>query len=149
LLRLGYNDSTPQEVRLPFDGNIAPPLGEAGALTAEPRDRGAYFGVESWTHPLTWLRYDGRLLRAVDMQLVPPYTRDLSAYRTIETTAKGADGVNIPLSLIMRNDTVPDHLRPALVETYGAFGYSYFPRFVPGFLPFVDHGGVLAIARRR
>jgi prolyl oligopeptidase len=149
LLRLGYNDSTPQEVRLPFDGNIAPPLGEAGALTAEPRDRGAYFGVESWTHPLTWLRYDGRLLRAVDMQLVPPYTRDLSAYRTIETTAKGADGVNIPLSLIMRNDTVPDHLRPALVETYGAFGYSYYPRFVPGFLPFVDHGGVLAIAHIR
>jgi len=149
LLRLGYNDNTPQEIRLPYEGNIAPPLGEPGALTAEPRERGAYFGVESWTHPLTWLRYDGRLLRAVDMELTPPYGHDLSAYKTLETTAKGRDGAAIPLSLIMRADTKPDHMRPALVETYGAFGYSYYPRFVPGFLPFVARGGIVAIAHIR
>jgi len=149
LLRLDYNDSTPQEVNLPFSGNIAPPLGEPGALIAEPRERGAFFGVETWVHPMVWLRYDASLHRAIDLGLIPPYPRDLSAYTTIETTAPSRDGTAVPLSIILRKDTKADHARPTLVETYGAFGYSYYPRFLANFLPFVDRGGIVAIAHIR
>ena len=76
LLRLDYNETKPKEVPLPYAGTIAPVFGvgtarEWGGLVADPRSNGAMFSLESWAHPLTWMRFDMHQRRAVDMELVP------------------------------------------------------------------------------
>ena len=149
LLRLGYNDSTPQDVALPFQGTIQAAFGGVGGLAADPRSSGVIFGLEGWVHPQTWMRYDQRLHRVLDLALVPAFPRDLTAYETIETTAKATDGTAIPLSIIRRKGTVLDHARPALVDAYGSYGYAFDPRFMPAALAWADEGGVYAVAHVR
>jgi prolyl oligopeptidase len=154
LLRLDFRESEAQEVRLPFIGTIAPVFGvgtarEWGGLVADPRSSEAYFSLESWAHPLTWLRFDTHLHRAVDMGVLPDPAIDASHYQTIETTAKAADGTEIPLSIIARQDVAMDHSRPTLVDAYGSFGYAFDPRFMPEALAWADQGGVFAVAHVR
>jgi prolyl oligopeptidase len=154
LLRLDYNEAAPQDVRLPYAGTIAPVFGvgtarEWGGLVADPRNAGALFSLESWAHPLTWMRFDTRQRRAVDMDLVPDQKLDASLYKTIETTAKAEDGTPIPLSIIARTDVALDHARPTLIDAYGSFGYAFDPRFMPLALAWADAGGVFAVAHVR
>jgi prolyl oligopeptidase len=153
LLRLDYKDASPQIVRLPFAGTIAPAFGPAfdtsSGLVADPRAQGAFFSLESWMHPKTWLRYDTHLHRAVDPALIPDFPRDVSAFQALETSATAADGSKIPLSLIMRRDIAHDHARPVLIEAYGAYGYSFDARFLPAALAWADQGGIYAIAHIR
>jgi prolyl oligopeptidase len=149
LLRLGYNDSTPQDVALPFQGTIQAAFGGVGGLAADPRSSGVIFGLEGWVHPQTWMRYDQRVHRVLDLALVPAFPRDLSAYETIETSAKATDGTAIPLSIIRRKATALDHARPTLVDAYGSYGYAFDPRFMPAALAWADEGGVYAVAHVR
>jgi prolyl oligopeptidase len=154
LLRLGYNETSPQDVRLPYAGTIAPVFGvgtarEWGGLVADPRSAGAMFSLESWAHPLRWMRFDMHLHRAADMNLLPDQKLDSSLYTTIETTAKADDGTLIPLSIITRQGTALDHSRPTLVDAYGSFGYAFDPRFMPSALAWADSGGVFAVAHVR
>ena len=154
LLRLDYGESVPEEVRLPYAGTIAPVFGvgtarEWGGLVADSRMTGAYFSVESWAHPLTWMRFDLPLRRAIDMGLLPDPVADSTLYKTIETTAKADDGTDIPMSIVSRTDVAMDHARPTLVDAYGSFGYSFDPRFMPMALAWADQGGVFAVAHVR
>jgi prolyl oligopeptidase len=149
LVRLDFHESVAEEVRLPFEGTIAPSFGEEGGLVADPRGPGALFSLESWVHPRTWLRFDSHLRRTVDAGLVPPPPMDFSGYQAIETTATASDGTRIPLSIITRRDVVLDHARPTLVEVYGSYGYAYDPRYLPASLAWADQGGVYAVAHVR
>jgi prolyl oligopeptidase len=76
------------------------------------------------------------------MGVLPDPAIDASHYQTIETTAKAADGTEIPLSIIARQDVAMDHSRPTLVDAYGSFGYAFDPRFMPEALAWADQGGV-------
>ncbi len=154
LLRLDYGRSQPEEIRLPYAGTIAPVFGigtarEWGGLVADSRKTGAYFSLESWAHPLTWMRFDMQLRRAIDMGLLPDPTLDPALYKTIETTARAEDGTAIPLSIVSRQDVALDHARPTLVDAFGSFGYSFDPRFMPMALAWADQGGVFAVAHVR
>ncbi len=154
LLRLDYNETAPQDVRLPYAGTIAPVFGagtarEWGGLVADPRSEGALFSLESWTHPLTWIRYDTRVHRAIDMGLLPDPKIDAAAYVTTETSAPAADGTAIPLSIIARRDVALDHARPTVVLAFGSYGYAFDPRFMPMALAWADQGGVFAVAHVR
>ncbi len=154
LLRLDYGESVPEEIRLPYAGTIAPVFGvgtarEWGGLVADSRMTGAYFSVESWAHPLTWMRFDVPLRRAVDMGLLPDPNVDAALYKTVETSVRAEDGAEIPLSIVSRADVAMDHARPTLIDAYGSFGYSFDPRFMPMALAWADQGGVFAVAHVR
>jgi prolyl oligopeptidase len=154
LLRLDYNANTAEDIRLPFAGTIAPVFGvgtarEWGGLVADPRNGGAFFSLESWAHPLSWMRFDMHLRRALDMGLLPDPHVDAQQYKTLEVTAHAADGTAIPLSIIARKDVALDHARPTLIDAYGSYGYAYDPRFMPQALAWADQGGVFAVAHVR
>jgi prolyl oligopeptidase len=149
LLRLDYNQTQPEEVRLPFPGTIAPAYDGPGGLIADPRSNGVFLSLESWMHPKTWLHYDLRLHRVVDPSVVADFPRDVSAFQAIETQASARDGTKIPLSLIARRDVAHDKARPVLLEAYGSYGYAYDARFLPAALAWADQGGVYAVCHVR
>ena len=149
LLRLPDGARIPETITLPFSGTIEAPVEDAGGLVADPQRPGADISLVSWVHPLVWLHYDAHSHAVTDTGILPPFPRDLKPYQAIETRIAAPDGTLVPLSIISRRDAKRDGQRPVLLDGYGAYGISYDPAFTPTILPWLDHGGVFAVAHVR
>ncbi len=149
LLRLADGAVLPEIITLPVAGSIAPAGEDAGGLLADPRRGGVDVGVQSWIQPLAWLHYDPASRAVAALGLVPGFAHDLRAYQSVETSARGLDGTLIPLSIVSRRDRRYDGPRPLLLEGYGAYGIAEDPAFMPTLLPWLDGGGILAVAHVR
>ena len=51
--------------------------------------------------------------------------------------------------VVHRADVAPDGARPVLLSGYGGFNISRTPAYDPGNFPFLDAGGVFALANLR
>jgi oligopeptidase B len=74
---------------------------------------------------------------------------DPARYRTERAWATADDGTRIPISLVYREDRVPDGRGPALLYGYGAYEYSLDPIFSSLRLSMLDRGFLYAIAHVR
>ena len=74
---------------------------------------------------------------------------DLGRYRQRREWATAPDGTRIPISLVHRDDVVPDGTAPGLLNAYGAYGISSDPWFSVLRLSLLDRGWVFAIAHVR
>lgn len=74
---------------------------------------------------------------------------DERAYMTKHIHAMSEDGVQVPVSLIVRRDTPLDGTAPCLLYGYGAYGVSLPAHFDADRLSLVDRGFVWAIAHVR
>jgi prolyl oligopeptidase len=144
--RLDYDQARPDDIKLPFEGTVA---AGNGGLVADARLPGAVFSLESWIRPAQWLRYDAEKRTLTDMGLAEKFPRDLAPYKVTETDVAAPDGTHVPLSIIARADVALDHARPTLLDGYGSYGISYDPQFLAYALPFLDRGGVFAVAHVR
>ncbi len=139
LLRLADRATLPEIITLPVSGSIA--LAEedggddAGGLLADARRPGVDVGVQSWIQPLVWLHYDPAARAVAPLGLAPGFTRDLRAYQSVETSARGLDGMLTPVSIVSRRDRRHGGPRPVLLEGGGASGVAGDPAFVPTRLP--------------
>ena len=149
LHRLGEGAMRAETIALPFAGTIAPDEDGSGGLVTDPVRPGALVGLESWVRPHVWLRYDPAARTLADTGILPGFPRDLSGYESVETFATAPDGTRIPLSIVTRKGLPRDGHRPTYLVGYGAYGISYDPAFSPGFLPWLDRGGVYAVAHVR
>ena len=149
LHRLGEGAAQPETIALPFAGTITPNEDGAGGLVTDPQRPGALVSLESWVRPHQWLRYDPAARTLSDTGILPGFPRDLSGYESVETTATAPDGTPIPLSIITRKGLPHDGHRPTYLVGYGSYGISYDPAFSPTFLPWLDRGGVYAVAHVR
>ena len=149
LERLPDGADKPVPVALPYPGTIFPSWKDAGGLVADPRMPGALFSLVSWIRPTTWFVFDPKADKVADLGVVPPFPRDLSAYDTIETNARSPDGTEVPLTIVARHGTVLDGSHPTLITGYGSFGISSDASFSPFVQPWLDQGGVFAVAHVR
>ncbi len=145
LHRLAAEATQPQTIALPFAGTIS----QDGGLVTDPERPGALVSLESWVRPHVWLRYDAASNTLGDTGILPPFPRDLSGYESVETSATAPDGTKVPLSIITRKGIAHDGRRPTYLVGYGSYGISYDPAFSPTFLPWLDRGGVYAVAHVR
>ena len=74
---------------------------------------------------------------------------DLPDYESIEVKVKSHDGVLVPLSIIHKKGIKLDGANPTLISGYGSYGIVQYADFNPGFLAWLEHGGVMAIAHVR
>lgn len=144
LHRLGEGGVRADTIALPFAGSIA-----EGGLVTDPTRPGALVALESWVRPGRWLRFDPAAGTLADTHILPPFPRDLGAYQSTETFATAPDGTRVPLSIVSRRDVPHDGRRPTYLVGYGSYGISYDPAFNPSILPWLDRGGVYAVAHVR
>jgi prolyl oligopeptidase len=142
LRRLPHGTSEATGVPLPGDGAIA-------GISTHPRLAGVVYSLESWTRPRVWYRYEPTRVRSEDARLVPPFPIDTAAYETVRVEVTSHDGVAVPLSIITRKGLKRDGARPTLLEGYGAYGITFDPWFRSTVLPWLDRGGVYAVAHVR
>jgi len=74
---------------------------------------------------------------------------DQSAYSSERIYVKARDGVEVPVSLVYKNDFKKDGKSPLLLYAYGSYGHSIDPYFSSVRLSLLDRGFAFAIAHIR
>ncbi|HEX3549366.1 MAG TPA: prolyl oligopeptidase family serine peptidase [Candidatus Elarobacter sp.] len=125
-----------RDVPLPFAGAM-------NSIATDPLGPGAVFELTSWTESPRWYRtvHGGAV---ADTRLRPRSPVDYSAITSREVWATSADGTRVPLSIVMRKDTVLDGTHPTWVDGYGAYGIVISPSFSATRLAWLERGGIFA-----
>ncbi len=107
-------------------------------------------GYDSMVTPQTVYDYDlaSRTLVTRKVRQVPS-GYDASRYTTERLLAPARDGVNIPISIVYRNDFERDGTQPLYLYGYGAYGVAMSPNFSSARLSLLDRGFAYAIAHIR
>ncbi len=136
-------DGTVQKISLPFAGAI-----DQASFYADTLHDGAWFLLEGWVRPtvVCHVAPDGTVTQT-NIAPLPPL--NLAPYTSEEVFAPARDGTRIPLSIVYRKDTKRNGTAPLLLEAYGAYGITLDPEFLARWLPFLDLGGVFAVAHVR
>jgi prolyl oligopeptidase len=74
---------------------------------------------------------------------------DTSAYGVAQEWFVSKDGTRVPMWVIARRDVARDGKAPAVLYGYGGFAISLVPGFTASLGPWLDAGGVYAIANLR
>jgi prolyl oligopeptidase len=143
LLRIAHGGTAKAErIALPSDGAIS-------YLWSDARAPGAMTMLTSWTTPPLLYEYEPAGRKLTDTGLQPPHPVDMSGYESEEVKAKSYDGTLVPLSIVHRKGMPLDGSHPALLEGYGSYGITEDPSFLAMKLPWLEHGGVYAVAHVR
>ncbi len=87
--------------------------------------------------------------RTLKKQREIPSGFDPTKYEVRRAMAPAKDGVQVPVSILMRKGTPLDGSSPLLLYAYGSYGYTMEPTFDSGVLSLVDRGMTYAIAHVR
>jgi prolyl oligopeptidase len=107
-----------------------------------------YFSFQSFAHPITIFSYDPenddlRILERMDVKV------DLDRYETRQVWFTSKDGTRVPMFVIHRRDLKLDGKNPTILYGYGGFDIALNPTFNRGIFPWLDAGGVYAVANLR
>jgi prolyl oligopeptidase len=145
LLKLDLREGTGgfERVELPLIGRVT-------LLANDYREKDLYMSLTSWIQAPAYYRLDPESGEVTLSPLRPqgPYDapEGLVARRVY---VPSYDGVEIPLTLIHREDLQADGNHPTILYGYGAYGTSLRPAFSPLRLPWYERGGIYAVAHVR
>ncbi len=107
------------------------------------------FGNVSYVQPWAWYRYDSasKKVTVTAMRVTSPFS--FAGVEVVREFAISKDGTKVPVSIFRRKGLKLNGQNPAVLTGYGGFGISMTPFFDPGLLPWLDAGGVYAIANLR
>jgi prolyl oligopeptidase len=74
---------------------------------------------------------------------------DLSKWTVVREFAISKDGTRIPLSVVLPEGLARDGSRPLLLTGYGGYGITLAPSYRVWWIPWLETGGLLAIANLR
>lgn len=141
LLLFGLDGSPAGEVRLPGPGTVA-------GFEGQEDDPELFFAFTSYLDPTTIFRTDVRR-PALEVFRSPTVAFDRDRYETRQVFYPGRDGTRIPMFLTMRKGTRLDGDNPVLLYGYGGFNISMTPAFSTSVLPWLELGGIYAVANLR
>ena len=133
----------PQRIALPFEGAIE--------LTgASPIVDGVVFEMGGWTRATKPFAYDPANGRVNQLPFVTPGAYDApDDIMAREIRYRSHDGVEVPMSIVMRKDAKLDGSNPTILYGYGAYGSTEDPFLNPRWYAWVQRGGILAFAHVR
>lgn len=104
--------------------------------------------VMTYTEPPAWWRTKkGKLEKT---PLAKTTKADFSGIEVTREMAVSKDGVTkVPINLLRKKGAQKDGKHPTILYGYGGYGVSLTPRFNPRWLPWLEQGGVVAIANLR
>ncbi len=129
------------EVDLPGEGTV-------GQLDGQPAGGKAFFTFESFTRPTSIFTLDPREGQVEEFvageQPVQPdeFTAKQVFYRS-------RDGTRVPMFILHKKGISLEEPRPTVLTGYGGFNISRTPRFSPSIYPWLENGGIWALANLR
>jgi prolyl oligopeptidase len=118
-----------------------PPFSTVTALGGDHRSPDLFLTVESFTRPAETRQVDGGVLDRIE----PPTGFDPERYPVRQVRYRSADGTDVPMFLIGRQEAAG----PAVLTGYGGFSVSRTPAWMGTLVPFLEAGGLAAVANLR
>ncbi|MDU7768871.1 MAG: prolyl oligopeptidase family serine peptidase, partial [Serratia marcescens] len=137
---------TGEEKRIAFDD---PTYTTLLAYNPDPETALLRYGYSSMTTPTTLyeLNMDSGERTMLKQQEVKNFTPE--NYRSERVWVKARDGVEVPVSLVYRQDSFQRGANSLMVYGYGSYGSSMDPAFSASRLSLLDRGFVFALAHIR
>jgi prolyl oligopeptidase len=138
-----YSAAGKLERELPLPG-----LGTAAGLSGRQRRSELFFSFTSFLTPTMVFRHDVGS-GATDVWKKLPAPIDPAGFDVEQVRYKSRDGTQVPMFLVHRKGLVRDGKTPTLLYGYGGFNISVTPAFAAPVAPFIEAGGVYAVANLR
>ncbi len=124
-----------------------PTIGSVG-ISGKNDDNEAFYMFTSYTYPATIYRYDvaenkATLFRKSEVSF------NGEDYISEQVFYSSKDGTKVPMSIIYKKGLKRNGKNPTMLYGYGGFNISLLPGFSVGRIPFLEQGGVFAIANLR
>ncbi|MBC7904567.1 MAG: S9 family peptidase [Gemmatimonadaceae bacterium] len=125
-----------------------PALGTAAGFGGKKTDNFFFYTFNSFTFPPTIYKYDiatgqSSVFRKPEVSFNP------GDYETKQVFYPGKDGTKIPMFIVHKKGVKLDGNNPTLLYAYGGFNISSLPGFGPTLIPWLEQGGVYALANIR
>ena len=124
-----------------------PGLGTVGGFGGHPDDTTLYYTFTSYTFPTTIYRYDVKTGKSSVWQRVNT-AFDPAAFEARQVFVVSKDGTRVPMVILSKRDA-PKRPAPTMLYGYGGFNISLNPSFNAQYIPWLEQGGVIAIANLR
>jgi len=124
-----------------------PGLGSVG-FSGNKDDKELFYSFTSFTFPATIYKYDMNTNRS-ELYLAPKVAFNPDEYTTEQVFYTSKDGTKIPMFLVYRKGLKKDGANPVLLYGYGGFNISLTPGFSTNRIPFIEQGGIYAMANLR
>jgi prolyl oligopeptidase len=122
-----------------------PGIGSIVTIDAQPERPWVVLTYTSFTEPPAAWVFNGSSL----MRLDPASAVSGPDYVTRQVWYPSKDGTRVSMFLVHRAGIQPDGDRPVLLSGYGGFNVNRTPAYDPGNFPFLDRGGIFALANLR
>ncbi|BDS12555.1 prolyl oligopeptidase family serine peptidase [Aureispira anguillae] len=119
-----------------------------GGVTGKKGDAEGYFTMSSFTLPSTICKVNVKTLKS-EVWKRPNVKFNPSDYEIEYTHYQSKDGTSIPISIVYKKGLKKDGNNPTLLYGYGGFNISILPSFALKRLPFLEKGGIFAVANIR
>ena len=133
-------------------GEIAlPGIGSIVTIDAESDADDVVFVFTSFTDPPSARVFRGDDEEISHLKVGATYRSDPGSrvYKTTQVWYPSRDGTKVSMFLVHRAGLALDGNRPVLLSGYGGFNINRTPAYDPGNFPFLDRGGVFALANLR
>lgn len=129
------------EVQLPTLGTIA-------GFSGDKDDNEAFYTFTSFTFPPTIYRFDvannkAEVFRKTEVRFNP------EDYVSEQVFYTGKDGTKVPLFITYKKGMKKNGKNPLMLYGYGGFNISMNPSFSMSRIPFLEQGGIYAVANIR
>src|SRR5579871_438798 len=136
-----YNGKIEKEIKLPG-------VGTASGFGGERDDKFVFYTFTSFTFPPTIYKYDiatgaSTVFRKPEVSFVP------DDYETKQIFYPSKDSTKIPMFIVYKKGLKLDGNNPTLLYAYGGFNISMQPAFSATLIPWLEQGGVYALANLR
>jgi prolyl oligopeptidase len=126
--------------RVPVPGNID------GVM---PAGDDLYLEISNWTAPPAVYRYSPAGAGLEDTGWCPPYPVPMHDITVTQVRVYARDGVWVPLTILALPGAAPPGPRRTILAAYGAYGQALLPSYNPLLRPWLERGGLYAIAHVR
>ena len=125
-----------------------PPLGDLNAFRGDYGENEAFYSFTSYTVPQTIFRYNVKENKS-EVFFKPEIDFNSEDYVTSLDFYKSKDGTKIPLYIVHKKELKKDGTNPTLLYGYGGFNISVKPVFRTSLIPWLENGGIYAVANIR
>lgn len=130
-------------------GNIAlPDIGMADEINCEKDDNEMFFSFSNFTTPTSVYKYDlNKMSRELYRETKTNFNKN--EYETKQVFYSSKDGTKIPMFIVHKKGMKMDGSNPCFLYGYGGFNISVTPSFSSLRIPFLENGGIYAVANIR
>jgi prolyl oligopeptidase len=125
-----------------------PGIGSAGGFGGKQKDTETFYSFSSFNAPPTIYRYDMRAGKSTVFRQAK-VKFDPSQYEVKQVFFTSKDGTRVPMFITHKKGLKLDGNNPTILYGYGGFNISQTPGFSVARVPWLEMGGVYAVANIR